>query len=50
MGTMGTIVTVVVALMVLFGAALMGKMLKDIFPGSIFGASKKREINDTPAE
>ncbi|WP_338549147.1 hypothetical protein [Roseovarius phycicola] len=47
---MDTIVTVVVVLMVLFGAALMGKMLKDIFPGAMFGASKKRDTPETPAE
>ncbi len=47
---MDIIVTVVLALMVLFGAALMGKMLKDIFPGPLFGASKKQDANDTPAE
>ncbi|WP_317056972.1 hypothetical protein [Roseovarius rhodophyticola] len=47
---MDTFVMVAIGLMVLFGAALMGKMLKDIFPGTLFGASKKREAKDTPAE
>ncbi|WP_371227827.1 hypothetical protein [Roseovarius sp. 2305UL8-3] len=31
---------VVIMLIVLFGAALMGKMLKVLYPGSVFGSSK----------
>ncbi|MEQ9260466.1 MAG: hypothetical protein RIG84_15375 [Roseovarius sp.] len=42
---------VIVTLIVLFGAALMGKMLMDMFPGSIFNAFRDDEAEDhTPAE
>lgn len=42
---------VIVALIVLFGAALMGKMLMDMFPGSVFNAFREEENEDqTPAE
>ena len=43
--------SVVVALMVLFGASLIGKMLKDIFPGSVFAYLKGDKGQTThPAE
>lgn len=42
---------IAIALIVIFGAALMGKMLMDLFPGSVFGASKDKTAEDTtPAE
>ena len=42
---------VIVTLLVIFGAALMGKMLMDMFPGSIFNAFNKEEAEEsTPAE
>lgn len=37
---------VIVMLIVLFGAALMGKMLMDLYPGPITDWFKKKEIND----
>jgi len=44
-------VMVMVALLVLFGAALMGKMLLDMFPGSLFGTSSHDDNDErTPAE
>ena len=43
--------TVIVALMVLFGAALIGKMLKEAFPGSVSDAFKDTGAESpTPAE
>ncbi len=39
--------TVLIALIVLFGAALIGKMLMDMYPGSVFGGSKGNETDDT---
>ena len=47
---MDIIVTVVLALMVLFGAALMGKMLKDMYPGTLFGQSRQKGTDDTSSE
>ncbi|MEO1138030.1 MAG: hypothetical protein AAFW87_01120 [Pseudomonadota bacterium] len=38
---------VIVALMVIFGAALIGKMLKDMYPGAIFGRSNKDSANES---
>lgn len=38
----------VIMLIVIFGAALMGKMLKDMFPGSISTMFKKNK-EETPA-
>lgn len=38
--------TVVIALIVLFGAALIGKMLMDMYPGSVFGGSKRKDTDD----
>lgn len=38
----------VIMLIVIFGAALMGKMLKDMFPGALFGASKTTAADDAP--
>lgn len=40
---------VIVMLIVLFGAALMGKMLMDMYPGSILDAFKKDEVEEAPA-
>ena len=37
---------VVISLIVLFGAGLMGKMLRDIFPGSMFGTKGKTPAQD----
>lgn len=43
--------TVIVALMVIFGAALIGKMLMDMYPKSGFGASDEDDgEKHTPAE
>ena len=39
----------VVMLIVIFGAALMGKMLKDMYPGSVFGFLNKKSSDDAPA-
>lgn len=39
---------VIVALIVLFGAALMGKMLMDMYPGSVLDMLKKNDIKDAP--
>ncbi|MDM8168499.1 hypothetical protein [Roseovarius sp.] len=42
---------VIVALMVIFGAALVGKMLMDMFPNSGFGRKPADDADDhTPAE
>ena len=42
---------VIVALIVLFGAALIGKMLMDMFPGPITSAFKDADAEEqTPAE
>lgn len=42
---------VIVALIVLFGAVLVGKMLMDMFPPSGFGRSTTDDAEDhTPAE
>ena len=40
---------VVIMLIVVFGAGLMGKMLRDMYPGSIFGGRKKSASDETPA-
>lgn len=40
-------ISIVIALMVLFGALLMGKMLKDLFPGSVFAYFKRNAENDS---
>ena len=43
--------TVIVALIVLFGACLIGKMLKDMFPGPVSGTFKDADAEGhTPAE
>ena len=44
-----TTTLIVIMLIVLFGAALMGKMLRDIFPSALFGG-KKKPINPEAAE
>ncbi len=44
-----TTTIIVVMLIVLFGAGLMGKMLRDIFPGPLFGG-KSKEPNPEAAE
>ncbi len=41
------ITTVIVTLIVLFGAALMGKMLMDMFSGSPFGGLKNEGAEDS---
>ena len=38
---------VIVMLIVLFGAALMGKMLMDLYPGPITQWFKKKDISKT---
>lgn len=46
-----TMTMVTIALMVLFGALLIGKMLMEIFPNSGFGTNRKDATNEqTPAE
>lgn len=37
----------VIMLIVIFGAALMGKMLKTMYPGSVFGTFKTKKTDDT---
>jgi len=39
---------IMIMLIVVFGAALMGKMLKVLYPGALFGASKDEKVD--PAE
>ena len=38
----------IICLLVLFGALLAGKMLTDIYPGPLFGASRKGSGDDAP--
>ncbi len=46
-----TMTMICVGLLVLFGALLAGKMLRDMFPGTISTAFKEDEKNDNiPAE
>jgi hypothetical protein len=44
-----TTTAIVIMLIVLFGAGLMGKMLKDLYPGTLFGGQKKTSNEDMPA-
>lgn len=37
---------VMVMLIVVFGAALMGKMLRVMYPGSVFGSSKDKKAEN----
>ncbi len=43
---MMTVTMVIVALLVLFGAALMGKMLMDMYPNSILDLFKRDQPED----
>jgi len=38
----------VIMLIVIFGAGLMGKMLRDMYPGSVFGLFAKKNTENTP--
>lgn len=42
--------TIIICLLVLFGALLAGKMLMDIYPKPLFGTSRKQTDDDTPPE
>lgn len=39
---------VFIALIVIFGASLMGKMLRDMYPDSLFGSFFKKNPKDAP--
>lgn len=44
-----TTTAIIIMLIVLFGAGLMGKMLKDLYPGTLFGGQKKASNEDMSA-